>query len=254
MANSECLTTGKHRQTGFSYLWVLLLVALMGVSLTVAVEVDSIVVRRDQEKALLAIGRQFQSAIGRYYESMPIDGRNEYPASLEDLLQDPRYPGTVRHLRRIFVDPVMGKAEWGLVKIGGRIVGVYSLSAKMPIKQANFEAEVSHFANARKYSDWIFAYPPDLVARMDAQQEEGVEPADFPANGITDTNLPGGVSENGLAWNRRRIAVNSGSGDQARVHADTALRPGAANADSGGIDDEGRSNRFPVLGEAPIPR
>jgi hypothetical protein len=171
MVNSEYRITDKHRQVGFSYFWMLLLVALMGVSLTVAVEVDSTVARRDQENALLTMGRQFQSAIGHYYENMQVGGRNEYPEKLEDLLQDPRYPGTVRHLRKIFVDPVTGKAEWGLVKIDERIVGVHSLSEKKPIKQKNFEADVSHFANARKYSEWVFTYPPDLIVRMEEQQE-----------------------------------------------------------------------------------
>ncbi|MDR1349986.1 MAG: type II secretion system protein [Zoogloeaceae bacterium] len=178
MANSECLTTDKRLQTGFSYLWMLLLVALMGVGLTVVAEVDSTVARRDQEKMLLATGRQFQIAIGRYYEGMQVGGRNEYPARLEDLLQDSRYPGTVRHLRKIFVDPMTGKAEWGLAKIGDHIVGVYSLSTKTPIKQANFEAEASRFADAKKYTDWIFTYPPDLIVKTDAQQV--IEPSDRP--------------------------------------------------------------------------
>jgi type II secretory pathway pseudopilin PulG len=162
------------RQAGFSYLWVLLLVALMGVGLTVAAEMDSTISQRDREKALLATGRQFQIAIGRYHKSAA-GGRNEYPAALEDLLQDARYPGTMRHLRKIFIDPMTGKAEWGLVRIGGRIVGVHSLSEKTPIKQANFEAEVSHFAGAQKYTDWVFTYPPDLILKAGDKMPEGAE-------------------------------------------------------------------------------
>lgn len=164
-ANFAAMLSSKRHQAGFSYLWVLLLVALMGVGLTVVAEMDSIVSQRDQEKALLVTGRQFQVAIGRYYEMVKVGGRNQYPARLEDLLQDPRYPGTVRHLRKIFIDPMTGKAEWGLVKVGGRIVGVHSLSEKTPIKQANFEADFSNFGDAQKYTEWVFTYPPDLIVK-----------------------------------------------------------------------------------------
>jgi hypothetical protein len=37
------------------------------------------------------------------------------PLHLEELLQDPRHPGIQRHLRKIYLDPVTGKAEWGLI-------------------------------------------------------------------------------------------------------------------------------------------
>jgi hypothetical protein len=159
------------QQAGFSYLWLLLLVALMELGLVTAVEVESTIVRRDQEKALLAIGRQFQAAIGRYHEGMRVGGRNMYPATLEDLLLDPRFPGTHRHLRKIFVDPITGKAEWGLVKIGDRIVGIHSLSTQEPIKQGNFESDMLQFTGARKYSEWVFTYPPDLMIEAETSNQ-----------------------------------------------------------------------------------
>lgn len=150
-------------QRGFSYLWLLLLVGFMGLSLVLAVEVDSTSVQRDKERELLSIGRQFRTAIGRYYESSSTAGKREYPATLQDLLRDNRVPGTRRHLRRIFVDPMTGKAEWGLVKVGGRIVGVHSLSDKAPIKQEGFEAEDSNLRGKKQYAEWVFAYPFDLI-------------------------------------------------------------------------------------------
>lgn len=39
-----------------------------------------------------------------------------------------------------------GKAEWGLVVVAGRVVGVHSLSQDMPIKVANFEPAEAAFA------------------------------------------------------------------------------------------------------------
>lgn len=147
------------RQRGFSYLWVLLLVALMGIGLTVAAEIDATAAQRDKEQQLLAIGRQFRTAIERYHEASNV---KEYPASLDDLLVDPRVPGVRRHLRKIFVDPMTGRAEWGLVKVAGRIVGVHSLSERQPIKQANFEADDFGFTGRSKYSEWVFTYPADF--------------------------------------------------------------------------------------------
>lgn len=163
-------------QHGFTYLWVLLLVALMGVGLTVAAEIDATVAQRDREKALLTIGRQFQTAIGRYYETQLPGGKREYPVNLEDLLQDQRFPGIKRHLRKIFIDPMTGKTEWGVVRVAGHIVAVYSLSEKKPIKQANFEAEVAHFQGALKYSDWKFSYPSDLIVSASVSGQQNMSP------------------------------------------------------------------------------
>jgi len=152
---------------GFTYLWVLLLVALMGVGLTVAVEIDSVATQRDQERELLSIGRQFRYAIGRYYEAQQSGGRREYPPSLEELLRDSRFPGVRRHLRRVFVDPMTGKPEWGLLRANGRIVGVYSLAEKRPIKQEGFEPSDAAFSGSQQIREWRFTYPHDLMVQED---------------------------------------------------------------------------------------
>ena len=165
------------RCRGYTYLWMLLLVALMGLGLTLAVEIDSVAAQRDREKELLSIGRQFQEAIGRYCGTPLPNGRREYPAGLEDMLKDNRIPGIRRHLRKIFVDPMTGKAEWGLVRVGGRIVGVYSLSERLPIKQDGFEMEQMSFRNKQKYTEWVFSYPPGLLAQSDSKDvPPGLEP------------------------------------------------------------------------------
>lgn len=161
MSHSKAVSL--RREAGFSYLWVLMLVAFMGLGLTVAVEIDTTTVQRHKEKELLSLGRQFRTAIGNYYETRLPGGRREYPATLDDLLLDNRVPGLKRHLRKVFVDPITGRQEWGVVRVAGRIVGVYSLSEKKPIKQDNFEAEEMAFRAKEKYSDWVFAYPSDLL-------------------------------------------------------------------------------------------
>ncbi|HEY0065195.1 MAG TPA: type II secretion system protein [Telluria sp.] len=150
-------------QRGFAYLWVLLLIAIMGVGLTVAAEIDATAGRREREKQLLAIGRQFQTALARYHQIPTANGLKEYPSTIDELLQDPRAPGIRRHLRKRFVDPMTGKAEWGLVLMGGRIVGIHSLSEQTPIKQDGFEPEHMALRGKQKYTDWQFVYPPDLM-------------------------------------------------------------------------------------------
>lgn len=147
---------------GFTYLWTLMLVALMGVGLVIASEVYSTSVQREKEMELIFIGREFRDAIGRYYETVGIGAQRQYPASLEDLLKDPRFPNAKRHLRRIYVDPMTGKSNWGTVLVNGRIAGIYSLSEKTPIKQGNFEPPEASFRGKTKYSEWRFTYPPEL--------------------------------------------------------------------------------------------
>jgi hypothetical protein len=174
---------GAHGQGGFTYLWLLLLVAFMGVGLTVAAEIDSTASRRDREKELLAIGRQFQTALGRYYETQAAGGLKEYPATLDDLMKDPRVPGVRRHLRKLFIDPITASPEWGLVKIGGRIVGVHSLSQQAPIKQAGFAPEHQGLRGKKKYSEWLFVYPPDLVLPVEGEaKHQGAANTQGPAN------------------------------------------------------------------------
>jgi type II secretory pathway pseudopilin PulG len=145
------------REKGFTYLTVLFAVAFMGLGLAVAGQVWRTSLMRDREVELLYAGNQYRRAIERYY----VSGLNQYPRALEDLLKDPRKPGTERYLRKLYADPMTGKREWGVVKApDGGIMGVYSLSEDKPIKIANFAFANRDFAGAGKYADWKFVYSP----------------------------------------------------------------------------------------------
>jgi len=142
---------------GFTYLTVLLILALIARGLALAGEVWETAAKRDKEAELLFIGNQYRQAITRYY----LAGKNQYPRALEDLLKDPRQPGIVRYLRRPYPDPFTGKAEWGTVKApDGGVQGVYSLSEEKPVKIANFRVRDAGFESAQKYADWKFVYSP----------------------------------------------------------------------------------------------
>lgn len=144
----------KLRAMGFTYIGVLALVVIMGAVLGAVAEVWHTALQREKERELLFVGNQFRQAIGLYYRA-----GKKYPTRLEDLLKDPRQPTTQRYLRKIYRDPITGKAEWGLV-IGaqGEIIGVHSLSEDHPIKVSGFSAADRDFNGAKKYSDWIFSY------------------------------------------------------------------------------------------------
>jgi hypothetical protein len=68
-------------------------------------------------------------------------------------------PGVRRHLRKIFVDPLTGKAEWGVVYLGDGttgVVAVHSLSTAKPLKVANFDSRFAGLDNADTISAWRF--------------------------------------------------------------------------------------------------
>jgi type II secretory pathway pseudopilin PulG len=146
------------RGRGFTYIGLLIFMALMGIALAGFGMVWHTQVRREKERELLFVGDEFRRAIGQYYELSP-GGDKRFPLSLDDLLLDRRYPAIQRYLRRVYVDPIAGKAEWGLVKgPDGRIMGVHSLSEQKPLKQALFPDRYQDFEDKAGYHEWQFVY------------------------------------------------------------------------------------------------
>jgi type II secretory pathway pseudopilin PulG len=150
------------RVKGFTFIGLLMAVAIMGVALLAVGEVWSFAQKREKEQELLFVGGQFRQAIKLYYAHTPATSKLQpYPMALEDLLKDPRYPSTQRYLRRIYLDPISNSSEWGLLKNpNGSIFGVYSLAAGVPVKKGNFTTVNDAFENKTKYSDWVFKYAP----------------------------------------------------------------------------------------------
>jgi len=165
--------TVNSREAGFTYLTVLFAVAFMGLGLALAGEVWQTALTRDREMELLYSGNQYRRAIERYY----VSGPRQFPRTLEDLLKDPRKPGTERYLRKLYFDPLTGKSEWGLVKApDGGIMGVYSVSEDSPKKVAGFAFANREFEGAAKYSDWKFVYNPATQQVPIPQQQPAPNP------------------------------------------------------------------------------
>ena len=152
------------RERGFTYIAMLLAVAVSGALLAAGSIVWSQQAQRERERELLLIGKEFRRAIGLYYERTP-GAVKRYPEGLEHLLRDDRYLSMQRYLRRIYRDPMTGKSEWGLVQAPtGGIMGVYSLSNDRPIKTGGFDESDKDLDGKSRYSDWQFVYAPPFTS------------------------------------------------------------------------------------------
>jgi type II secretory pathway pseudopilin PulG len=128
----------QRQQSGVTFIGLLLLIALFGLGAVGGARILASTERAQKENELIYIGNQFRNAIQRYYQAGPNAGT--FPPTLEDLLLDKRSPVVLRHLRRIYTDPITGKTTWGLVRApNGGIMGVYSLSEREPMKRTRFE-------------------------------------------------------------------------------------------------------------------
>lgn len=150
-------------QVGFAYLGLLFAIAIAGAGLAATGIVWSAAQQREREAELLFIGDEFRRAIALYYYRTPGEMK-EYPKTLEELLEDRRFPGTQRYLRRIYRDPMTGSTEWGLVTtMGGRIMGVHSVSRAAPMRVGNFPETSKDFVGAKSYAEWKFIFIPVSV-------------------------------------------------------------------------------------------
>ena len=144
-------------EAGFTYVGMVFFVAILGLVGAATLKVDTLLRRAAAEQDLLEIGAEFSEALRSYAAATP-RGYPTAPPTLQDLLKDPRFPGTRRHLRKIFVDPVTGKDAWGIVYQGDKVgvLAVYSLSQAQPLKLANFDARFLNFENKEHLSEWKF--------------------------------------------------------------------------------------------------
>lgn len=140
---------------------LLLVTALLTFTLARRWEVED---RLAKERDLMWIGEQFRFALASYSAVTTEDG-GRAPRTLEDLLDDRRGQLRRQHLRRIYVDPMTGKAQWGLVKdASGGIVGVHSQSQAKPLPRDRLWPFEPAWAKAPRYADWVFS--PGVTGRF----------------------------------------------------------------------------------------
>lgn len=120
-------------------------VATMGVA-----ELWTAQIKREKEQELLFRLGEFRRAIIRYRAD-----HNRLPKELKDLLEDRTQLQTRRYLRRIYPDPMTGKADWDLklvVDRSGVVSGIEDVHSKSAGKP--FMSLVGKKAESSTYKDW----------------------------------------------------------------------------------------------------
>ena len=154
--------TFRRQCIGFTYIGLMIMVAISGIALAGVGIVWHQDIQREREEELLFIGNAYRQAIASYYENSP-SGAKQYPKKLEYLILDSRFPNIKRHLRKLYIDPMMHESEWGLVTEQQKITGVYSKSSLKPIKRKGFPVQYGDFNGAKEYADWKFIYNPSAL-------------------------------------------------------------------------------------------
>lgn len=168
-------------ERGFAYVFLLIAVAIIAGASVNTLSQGSTAGRSDAEQELLVVGQAFEAALysyaGQRNAVRTIQSQNaiglQGPATLEDLLLDPRTTQPLRHLRKLFADPLTGSRDWGVVRnSAGRIVGIHSLSGDAPIKVNGFPPSMAHFEKASTYQDWVFGLPDAQLIAKSAHAEQ----------------------------------------------------------------------------------
>ncbi|MDB5777417.1 MAG: hypothetical protein JWP38_3550 [Herbaspirillum sp.] len=145
-------------ERGVALLAFLLTLALIGIALMGAANWWSVERQRENEEELLFVGNQYRAAIERYYYATP-SAAKVLPMNMEDLIQDKRFPVPVRHLRRLYPDPITG-GPFELLRIGDQIMGVVSKSTESVIKRSGFPPPYAGFEGLETYNQWKFLFDP----------------------------------------------------------------------------------------------
>jgi type II secretory pathway pseudopilin PulG len=161
--NSRRATLLPGHNDGFTYIGILLVIALLGTALAAVGQSWFMLKRRSSEQELILIGQAYRRAIASYYRLTPL-GAHQYPTDLGELIADSRGSKVERHLRKMYADPLTGSADWEVISLpDGSIIGVASRAQGRPVKQTNFGVWEAAFENAGCYCDWHFVYLPQLV-------------------------------------------------------------------------------------------
>jgi type II secretory pathway pseudopilin PulG len=102
-------TGSSDREAGFMLVFVVLLAALMLIALAAAAPIVAKDLQRDKEVESAHRANEYVRAIRVYYRK-----NKTYPVSI-DALQN---TNNVRYLRKQYVDPLTGKADWRIIHVG----------------------------------------------------------------------------------------------------------------------------------------
>jgi len=144
--------------SGFTYLGLLFFVALTAAALAALGQSWSTAAQRERERELEFRGEELARAI-QSYAKVGGSAQPQYPRSLKDLLVDERAGKTRHHLRRAYVDPFTGQADWVLVPEPSQpkaFSAVHSRSERPLLRQSRPDGQP-----LAKASDWLFQGRPE---------------------------------------------------------------------------------------------
>jgi len=140
----------KSRQAGMTLLELIIACAILMILSSMALPIARFTVMREREKELRLDLREMRNAIDKYkdladQQKVRVEvGSEGYPPDLETLVKGVAIGGggasgkNIRFLRRIPVDPMTGRADWGLRSVqddpdstswgGNNVFDVYSKS------------------------------------------------------------------------------------------------------------------------------
>ncbi len=145
-------------QRGAILLLLMVMVVVMGLAAGMAGESWRSTMQRAREDELLWRGEQYQKAIASYHSVR--QGSPTFPAKLEDLVRDPRFPHVVRHLRKLYNDPMTGEDLKLVTGPGERIIGVRSSSDLEPFRKDGFPKSLDKLRGKEAYNEWEFVFEP----------------------------------------------------------------------------------------------
>jgi len=158
MRHAPPIRIDRQRERGLTLVELIVTVAILSILAGAAVPVARFQVKRQNERELRRDLWEMRDAIDHYKDAadqhafqIKLDSQG-YPADLETLVKGEDVQGKkVKFLRRIPVDPMTGKAEWGLHSMqddptsdsfgGQSVFDVYSKSQGVAL-------------DGTKYSDW----------------------------------------------------------------------------------------------------
>ena len=156
---------GRSAEGGFTFIELIIATALLMILASAALPLARVSIKRQRESDLRYDLRQIRTAIDKYKDavdrgqisSLNVDpGSQNYPPDLQTLVDGVQVANTMvemkmKFLRRIPIDPITGKADWGMRAVGdtkdskawggGNVFDIYS------------KAEGSAL-DGTKYSDW----------------------------------------------------------------------------------------------------
>ena len=124
------------QQGGFAMLLVFVMAAAVAIMLYRELPRVAFEAQRNKEQLLIERGEQYSRAIQLYVRKW-----KKYPATIDDL----ESTNQVRFLRKRYIDPMSGKSEWRLIKVGPGGVFLDSLVHKPPSLQKEEAKAVNTF-------------------------------------------------------------------------------------------------------------